>query len=145
MKNRKRRTKLINPKIQFKYLSLIVLAMLLSAVTTLGAMYYLIWSALDQGIVSPGRNLAPLMVIFRHLGVSLIVCYVILTALLLGWGLLLSNRIVGPLARLEKDIDKIYKGDFSVRIRFRKGDELHAIASGLNKVLDKIEKEKQQV
>jgi methyl-accepting chemotaxis protein len=63
----------------------------------------------------------------------------VVSTLLLLWGLVISHRIAGPVYRLEQELDKISKGDFSLRIRFRKKDELASIARGINKVLDKVQ------
>jgi methyl-accepting chemotaxis protein len=41
---------------------------------------------------------------------------------------------------LEKDLQDIAKGKFSLRIKFRKKDELKSIADGINKILDEIER-----
>jgi methyl-accepting chemotaxis protein len=50
----------------------------------------------------------------------------------------MHHRIAGPIDRLEKELDKIAKGDFSLRLKIRRKDELHSIAEGINKVLDRI-------
>ncbi|MBU3982908.1 MAG: hypothetical protein KJ985_05400 [Proteobacteria bacterium] len=41
---------------------------------------------------------------------------------------------------MEKDLADIAKGNFSIRIKFRKKDELRSIADGINKILDEMEK-----
>lgn len=65
----------------------------------------------------------------------------IVVVFLLSWRILiLSHRLAGPIYRLEKDLQDIAKGNFSMRIRFRKKDELKSIAEGINKILDEIEK-----
>jgi signal transduction histidine kinase len=56
------------------------------------------------------------------------------------WIMVLSHRFAGPIYRLEKDLEDIAKGNFSMRIKFRKKDELKSIAEGINKMLDEIEK-----
>jgi signal transduction histidine kinase len=60
---------------------------------------------------------------------------------MLSWRvLIISHRIAGPIYRLEKDLQDIAKGNFSMRIKFRKKDELKSIAEGINRILDEIEK-----
>ncbi len=60
---------------------------------------------------------------------------------LVSWRvLILSHRLAGPIYRLEKDLQDIARGNFSMRIKFRKKDELKSIAEGINKILDEIEK-----
>ena len=46
--------------------------------------------------------------------------------------LIVSNRLAGPIYRLEKDIAKVAQGDLSVRFRLRQKDELQSLAKILN-------------
>jgi len=65
----------------------------------------------------------------------------IVAVLLFSWRILiLSHRLAGPIYRLERDLKDIAKGNFSIRIKFRKKDELKSIAEGINSILDEIEK-----
>ncbi len=48
----------------------------------------------------------------------------------------------GAIFRMEKILEKIAKGDYSLRIRLRKKDFLRPLAKKLNVVLDDLEKEK---
>ena len=65
----------------------------------------------------------------------------IVALILFSWRMLiLSHRLAGPIYRLEKDLADIAKGNFSIRIKFRKKDELRSIADGINKILDEMEK-----
>ena len=71
--------------------------------------------------------------------VALVVCIVVV--IVLSWrALILSHRLAGPVYRLEKDLQDIAKGNFSIRIKFRKKDELKSIAEGINRILDEMEK-----
>ncbi|MFH1854579.1 MAG: HAMP domain-containing protein [Candidatus Omnitrophota bacterium] len=65
----------------------------------------------------------------------------VIAVLLCSWRMLiLSHRLAGPIYRLEKDLEDIAKGNFSIRIKFRKKDELKSIAEGINRILDEMEK-----
>lgn len=70
-----------------------------------------------------------------------ILVFALMALLLFSWRMLiLSHRLAGPIYRLEKDLEDIAKGNFSLRIKFRKKDELKSIAEGINRILDEIEK-----
>lgn len=70
-----------------------------------------------------------------------ILAFAFVFILLLSWRILImSHRFAGPIYRLEKDLEDIAKGNFSLRIKFRKKDELKSIAEGINKILGEIEK-----
>lgn len=49
------------------------------------------------------------------------------------------HKIAGPLFRIERDIkERVAKGDFTVRFKLRKGDEVHDLAEALNSVLESL-------
>jgi methyl-accepting chemotaxis protein len=65
----------------------------------------------------------------------------IIAVILFSWRvLILSHRFAGPIYRLEKDLQDIAKGNFSMRIKFRKKDELKSIAEAINTILDEMER-----
>ena len=51
----------------------------------------------------------------------------------------LTHRVAGPLFRFEQTARELIRGNLALRIRLRKGDELHELAGLLNEVLDTIE------
>ena len=79
---------------------------------------------------------------FYYFKISILTLSIALIALLIfSWRILIiSHRLAGPIYRLEKDLEHIAKGNFSIRIKFRKKDELKSIAEGINKILDEMEK-----
>jgi len=50
----------------------------------------------------------------------------------------LTHRLAGPLFRIEQTARELIRGNLALRIRFRKGDELHELAGLLNEVLDSL-------
>lgn len=54
------------------------------------------------------------------------------------FSLLLSHKIAGPLSRIVQGIHRIGEGDFNVRIKLRRGDELLDLAEGINDIAIKI-------
>ncbi|MBU1147404.1 MAG: methyl-accepting chemotaxis protein [Candidatus Omnitrophica bacterium] len=72
---------------------------------------------------------------------SFVLVFGVIVIALVSWRVMvLSHRLAGPIYRLEKDLQDIAKGNFSMRINFRKKDELKSIAEGINKILDEMEK-----
>ncbi len=51
----------------------------------------------------------------------------------------LTHRLAGPLFRIEQTARELIRGNLALRIRLRKGDELHELAGLLNEVLDTVE------
>lgn len=105
---------------------------------------YLINKRLQLGfflkwMILPFILISAVLCYFKPTPLTLIFSLIIIT--LLSWrALILSHRIAGPIYRLEKELQNIAKGNFSIRIKFRKKDELKSIAEGINTILDEIEK-----
>ena len=51
-----------------------------------------------------------------------------------------SNRIAGPIYRLEKELDAVLSGQVRGPINLRKDDELKPLTSKINKLLAKMTK-----
>jgi methyl-accepting chemotaxis protein len=51
----------------------------------------------------------------------------------------LTHRLAGPLFRIEQTARELIRGNLALRIRLRKGDELHELAGLLNEALDTLE------
>jgi signal transduction histidine kinase len=54
--------------------------------------------------------------------------------------ILISHRTAGPLYSLKKAMERIGEGDFSVRLKFRKNDEVHDVAVVFNKMVENLKK-----
>ena len=135
----KKRKQWIIPGIQVKYLRLLVVAMLLPTLLIGALLYYLILNIIAEEIVFPEAIASILFPAIHKINIILLVGVPILFLILIGWGIMLSHRFAGPVYRLEKELDKIAGGDYSVRIKFRKNDDLKHIADAVNKVLDKLQ------
>jgi methyl-accepting chemotaxis protein len=65
----------------------------------------------------------------------------LLSSVLVIWGvgiativltILISQRIAGPITRIEKDIDRLTQGNFRIRFAIRKNDEFKELCDALN-------------
>lgn len=52
----------------------------------------------------------------------------------------LTHRVAGPLFRIEQTAREMIRGNLALRIRLRKGDELHELAGLVNETLGNLEK-----
>ncbi|MBM3255697.1 MAG: methyl-accepting chemotaxis protein [Candidatus Omnitrophica bacterium] len=135
--NRRKRY-LMKSRLQNRYLRLILLAIVLPTFLFSFCLCYLVFYLMAEQLGIPESIAYNITPVLAKIGVILLLGLPVISILLLLWGLVISHRIAGPVYRLEQELDKISKGDFSLRIRFRKKDELASIAQGINKVLDKI-------
>lgn len=135
----RRKRYFIKGSLQVKYLRLITLSMILPVLLVSGCLYYLIFNIVAQEIAIPEYIAAILFPVIKRVNIMILIGFPVIFMIMLLWAILLSHRIAGPIYRLQQELERISKGDFSVRIKFRRKDEIGQIAEGINKVLDKIE------
>lgn len=133
---------LTKASLQVRYLALIVIAMAVPLLLVGGCLYYLIFTITAEQIGIPEAIASNLMPVLQKINFMLFIGLPPIFLLLLLWGMALSHRFAGPLERLEKDIKKISEGDYSVRVRIRKDDDLKPIVDAINNLIDKLEKTK---
>jgi len=87
-------------------------------------------------VIQTTSNAIMASVIYNNLlttaGVSLIMIMV---------GILVSHKIAGPMFRFEKDIERVATGDLKSRVKLRHGDQLEALATSLNTMIDHLNTE----
>jgi len=135
----RRKGYLIKSRLQSRYLRVILLAITLPTLLFSFCLYYLIFYLMAEQLGIPESIAYNILPVLRKINIILLCGMPIIVFLLILWGLVISHRIAGPEYRLEKELEKIAQGDLSLRIKFRKKDELAGIARGINKVLDKIQ------
>src|SRR3989338_750049 len=126
--------------LQKRYLIHSVLMMTIQTTIVALCLYILIFYFVSEQLAVPQTiidTLQPVLIRVNNIvGIGLPIIF----ALLFAWAVVISHRFAGPMYRLEKDLEKIAQGDHTLRIRFRKKDQLDSIAEKLNKVLDKLPK-----
>jgi methyl-accepting chemotaxis protein len=132
----------IKSGLQIRYLRLILLAIILPTFLLALCLYYLIFYLMAEQLGIPESIAYNITPVLNKINIILLTGLPVISILLLSWGLVISHRIAGPVYRLEQDLKKIAEGNFSLRIKLRKKDELASIAEGINKVLDKVEGKK---
>lgn len=134
----KRRRYLVNNHVQFRYMGLVVIPL----IVLLTGLYYLMYYAVLNQILIPEAVVAMLLPAMKKVNIVVVLSLPIILFLILRIALIYSNRIIGPIPRIEKEIDKLLAGDYSLRLKVRDKDELNNFINKLNMLLDKIDKEK---
>ena len=138
----RRKRYFIKAGLQLRYLRLVLLAIILPVFLFSACLYYLIIYLMAQQLGIPESIFYNITPVVNKINIILLIGLPVISLLILFWGLIISHRIAGPLYRLERELERIAQGDFSLRIRLRRRDELISIAQGINKVLDRIEAKK---
>ena len=74
----------------------------------------------------------------RKLGLVMFGGFAALATLLLYWATIFSHRIVGPIYRLEQELENMIATGEKRKIHFRKHDAFQALADKVNYLLDSI-------
>ena len=136
MKPKRRRKYLVNKGVQFRYMRLVIIPLIL----LLAALYYFIYYAVFTQILIPEAVAVTLVPAMQKVNAGLLFVAPILLYFIIRAALIYSNRIVGPIPRLEKEIDRVIAGDYSVRIKARNNDELKGFVDKINTLLETVDK-----
>ena len=114
--------------------------MIIPTVFVGGCLYYFIFTVMAEQLALPDIIASHLLPVIYQINFILLIGLPIVFGIMITWAIILSYRFVGPLERLEEDLEKIDEGDYSVRLQIRKDHDLSPIADVINDLVDKIQK-----
>ncbi|MCX5657830.1 MAG: hypothetical protein NTZ48_06370 [Candidatus Omnitrophica bacterium] len=137
MKDNRRKQRYIKNSFQKKVMILVFAAALIPAGVAALCLYYLIFNLMARQLGIPESVVYNLMPVAHK--VITIVGIAIPVLILIIWevALELSHRIVGPVYRLEKDLEERLRSGSKEPIRLREKDELKSLADKINKILQR--------
>ena len=121
---------LINKPIQYKLTLRFVIFMLVFAFFIVFELYLTVWPVVSSYLPKGVSTLIKSQVLFRLLCFTPPIIFV-LTAFII----IFTNRIAGPLYRLEKTLDSLLKGEDVDPLRLREKDELKKLISKVNDII----------
>ena len=121
---------LINKPIQYKLTFRFIIFMLVFAFFILFELYLTVWPVVSPYIPKGVSALIKSQVFFRLLCFTPPIIFV-----LAAFIIIFSNRIAGPLYRLEKTLDSLLNGEDVDILRLREKDELKALISKVNDII----------
>lgn len=133
----KRRRYLVKKGLQFRYIGLIFILAIIVAVMTGWTVFATGWGMFGEKLanVYPQGRLVEML---KGINVVLIRNLVLVSPFIFLLGILFSHRIAGPLYRIEKTLYEIGRGDLTLKIKLRDGDELSDLAGIVNEMSDKM-------
>lgn len=137
MKRLRRHKFFVNKDVQLRYIGLIVISLLLLLTGLYCLMYYSVFSQ----ILIPEAIAATLLPAMKKVNITVLLTAPFMLFIILRIALVYSNRIIGPIPRLEKELDRVIAGDYSVRVKTRDKDALKSLVKKINTVLENIDKE----
>lgn len=121
-----RKLLLVNPKMQLKYILLIVICFFIVSVLLGWDYFFYLKDTIPQASPELKKELIGTFIFITAKVIAL-------TVVLAFFGLLLSNQIAGPVYRLSQDIIALAENaDLTVRFNLRERDEVKEVADALN-------------
>ena len=108
-------------------------------IVLLTVLYCFIYYSLFMQILIPEAIATTLLPAMKKVNAGLIITAPFLLYFIIKTALIYSNRIIGPIPRLEKELDKAIAGDYSVRIKTRNNDELRGFIEKINTLLETVD------
>jgi signal transduction histidine kinase len=140
----RRRTRLfISKKFQIRYISLILIFMFATAIITGYTVYYTTWIMFGEKLAAVYPQ-GLLLEIVDKVNAVLLLRLIFLSPLVILIGLVLSNRIAGPIYRIHKFVRKIHAGDYSEKLTLREKDELQDLAVVMNSLVAKLSSDREK-
>lgn len=136
MREIKRRKYLVKRDTQFRYMALVGVPL----VILLGWLYYLIYYSILNQMMIPEAIVATLLPAMKKVNLTVVAAVPISLFIILRLALIYSNRIVGPIPRLERELDRAIAGDYSIRLKARDNDELNSFINKVNLLLERVDK-----
>jgi signal transduction histidine kinase len=133
-----KRTKyLVSTKFQLRYVGIILLLMLVTALICSYIIYYTVMVLMGEklsNVYPQGRLIA----IINDLNLKILFSLLLITPIVTAIGIYLSHKIAGPIYRIDKFLDDMVLGNLVSRIVLRKGDELMSVADKINILNDSL-------
>ncbi|MFH1258669.1 MAG: methyl-accepting chemotaxis protein [Elusimicrobiota bacterium] len=128
----KRKIIIIKRALQFKYMGLIFVSMLLIAFVATWDIYYSVGKILTE--FEPAA-----IPIFMKINGLMVLKLLLLVVICLVISLFISHKFAGPVFHLEKLVTLISQGDLTCRAHFRRGDELTELGKVFNEMMDYLQ------
>lgn len=142
--SRKKYSLIILPRFQLKIISLALMSSIGTIIVAGGAFHYLVERQFDRllekVLISPEAKTEFLSSMSMSVLYLIILC-VAFGLLMLGFSVVYSHKIAGPIYHISKVLEKFVKGDARTRVNLRRGDEFFFLGDQVNQVLEWASKE----
>ncbi|MFH0947606.1 MAG: methyl-accepting chemotaxis protein [Elusimicrobiota bacterium] len=130
----KRRIVIVKRALQFKYIAVVLIAMVLVAFTVGWDVYYTVGRAIME-LEHP--DLYPIMIRINNLMLGKLVILLVIVSIV---AIFVSHKFAGPIFNFERSCDTVGEGDLTYRVNLRSGDELAELRDKFNEMVSEIQK-----
>jgi len=143
MMKRRRVRLFIARRFQIRYIAMILFFMFVISLVTGYTVYMTTWIMFGEKLAAVYPQ-GLLREIAQKVNMVLILRLIFITPLVILIGLVLSNRIAGPIYRIKRYLKKVSLGKYGKRLELRKKDELHDLAEEINVLVSNLDSEEKQ-
>ncbi|MBD3426147.1 MAG: HAMP domain-containing protein [Candidatus Omnitrophica bacterium] len=140
---RKRTRLFIARRFQIRYISLILVFMFSTAIVTGYMVYVTTWVMFGEKLAAVYPQ-GLLLDIVKKVNMVLLLRLLLLTPLVILIGLILSNRIAGPIYRIKRFLRHIAAGNYGESLKLREKDELQDVADSINHLVSRLSSEQKR-
>ena len=131
----------INEPAQIKILGMLLISIVVPVFFVGTYLYLLIFDIINNMPETSGFVAASLGPVLHKTNMTILLSGIPIFLLILIWGLIFSHRLVGPMKRLQRNLDEMTKkGDGRSRLIVRKNDYIKPLIESVNRLLDKVAK-----
>lgn len=139
----KRRTYLVNRKMQLRYAGFMLLLVTGVSIISGYTIFYTLWSSLGDKLARVYPQ-GMLQEVLRATTFALIRNLLIVAPFIIWISILYSHRVAGPLVRITRTLKEIGEGNLDINIKLRRADELKELAASINGMAANLKKLKEQ-
>jgi len=140
-KKYKRSHYIVEKNMQYRYVELILMHMLIFFLVTVVIIYFSGWRQLVQKLSNVYPQ-AMLVNILNAVYIKLWMGFIILLPVACISAILASHKIAGPLVRIRRALNQLAGNDYNLFVKLRKGDDLQDVADQINKLAESLRKKK---
>jgi signal transduction histidine kinase len=127
----RRKQWIVNPPLQYRFVVVMLITLLIMTAGALGSVYGAIWIVLrtfdlTQNAVAVAEVTTVGLIITAEL--------LLISPCVIWIGIRWTHKIAGPLVRILATIQQMAQGDFNVHLKLRKGDSLVELAEAINEL-----------
>jgi len=137
-KKYERKQYIVDKKFQYKFVLMLIFFIFLTVLTVSFTTFYVIWQNVIEEFFFVPEASKKLGDIYLRTSELLVLPLAVLAVIGAVAGIFISHRIAGPVYRIKKVSEEIAKGNLSINVKFRKGDELHDLADSMNSMISGV-------
>ncbi len=122
---------IVEPAYQWTVTRMLLIALLGIVVATLGLVAFALSSTIGELELWPS---AVFLAVFHAVAWMVVVELVVIIPVVIGAGIYMTHRVVGPVGRMKSALEQIGEGRCDVRLKLRDGDVLVELADAINQL-----------